>query len=74
MEVEVMYLDVPLTVKGEWIHPEDCVLNYGDGSGYPGSGVDVEIDDILIGEISIIGMLLYKQIDEIKELTLEKYN
>jgi hypothetical protein len=70
--MDINYLDVDLDVYGEYIYPEDCTLNYGDGSGYPGSPEEFEISEVCVGDVSIMSMLSYAQLDDIAELCLLK--
>lgn len=53
MEVIVDFRGVDIVVHGNYIKGESSVYNYGDGSGYPGSASDFEIDKITVIDSSV---------------------
>lgn len=78
--IEIIYKQLPLTVKYTFIKGEPMVRYYKDGSGYPGSGDEVDIygayhcgEDIsnFIDELARLDLDPWY---EIEELILEKIN
>lgn len=47
-EVTIDFKGVDIVVEGNYIEGEREVYNYGDGSGYPGSLSDFEIEKISV--------------------------
>ena len=72
MEVEIVYLEVPLTVKGIF-YPEELELMYdSDISGCPGYPPEFDIHEVFAGGVSIIDLLSDNQLDDIKSETIKK--
>jgi len=64
----VNYRGVDLTIEGEYYEGEERTFDY------PGSGDEFEIYHIFAGEVDIYDVFLYKQIEEIERLCIDKIN
>lgn len=72
MEIEIEYRGVKLMVEGTYVPEEPMVMYYPDGSGYPGSSEDYEIEVVLVGDVDIYDIFTNLQLDDIRDLVLEK--
>jgi hypothetical protein len=74
MQVEINYLEVPLTVSGTYYAGDPQVMYDSNGEGYPGSPAEFEIIKIAVSDsdVDIWELFSNKQIDEITELAIEK--
>jgi hypothetical protein len=74
MQVEINYLEVPLTVSGTYYEGDPQVMYDSNGEGYPGSPAEFEIIKITVSDsdVDIWELFSNKQIDEITELVIEK--
>lgn len=74
MEIkDIEFKGVTLTVHYNYTPEEEQVSYYGDLSGYPGSGAEVEILNIFIGNCDEdMVELLEDYLDEIAEKVLEE--
>ncbi len=71
MEVKINFRDVNLVVNGNYTPEEPMVMYYADGSGYPGSSSEFEINEIYVEDSSVdIFELLIDYTTEIEELCL----
>lgn len=69
--------DLTIEVSGFYTPEEKMVMYYSDGSGYPGSPSEFEIDDVKLVKGSIVNLLEYfndvKDVwGELEEKVLEK--
>lgn len=71
MEVIVEYRGVSLVVEGTYEPEEPMVMYYPDGSGYPGSASDFEINAVFVADVDIFDMLTDDQLLDIRNLVLE---
>lgn len=69
---EIDYLGVQMTIKGIYSPGENEVMYDSDMAGYPGSGPEFELFDIFIGGVSCIDIFQDYQIEDIKDLVIEK--
>ena len=46
-----------LDCEGDYSPPEPCVMYYKDGSGYPGSGAEFEIETVYHGTQDVSDMI-----------------
>ena len=67
---EINYDGINLYIKYSFKEGDDQVAYYPDGSGYPGSADEIEIDEIYVGNTDIIGIIEH---DIIKELEDKMY-
>jgi hypothetical protein len=72
MEIEVTYRGVKLLVEGTYTPPEEQVMYYADGSGYPGSSADFDINAVFVQDTDIYELLSVMDLEEIVELVLEE--
>ena len=56
---DINYNGVNLYIKYSFKEGDDQVTYYPDGSGYPGSADQIEIDEIFVGNTDIIGIIEY---------------
>jgi len=66
--LEVNYRGVILEIEGEYYEGEERTFDY------PGSGDEFEIYHIFAGEVDIYDVFLFKQIEEIERLCIDKIN
>lgn len=71
METEITFRGVKLRVEGTYEPEEPMVMYYPDGSGYPGSPSDFEIEAVFAGGVDISELLSFEYMDDISELVLE---
>lgn len=73
MEAQINFKDITLIVQGTYIQGENTVYYYGDGSGYPGTPSDFEIDKITLldSNVDIFELFSYDDMGEIVELVIE---
>ncbi len=71
MKREVEYRGIKLVVEGTYVPEEPMVMYYPDGSGYPGSSEDYEIEGVFVEGIDIYDIFDNKQLDDIRDLVLE---
>lgn len=71
MEIEIEYRGVKLMVEGTYEPEEPMVMYYPDGSGYPGSASDFDVNAVFVGNIDIFDILANDQLDDIRDLVLE---
>lgn len=69
---EIDYLGVQMTIKGIYSPGEDEVMYDSDMAGYPGSGSEFELFDIFIGDVSCIDIFQDYQIEDIKDIVIQK--
>ena len=69
--LELVYNDIPLTVEGYYIKGEEPVWRYPDGSGYPGSSPEFDIEGIYINGIEICQLLSNRVIEDISDMCLD---
>jgi hypothetical protein len=69
----VVYKDVELFVIYEYIPPEPMVRYYEDGSGYPGSDAEINIQEILCNDVDITELIeaIPKGFEDIEDLINE---
>lgn len=68
---EITFNEVNLTVDYFYYEEEPTIWRYPDGSGHPGSPAYVEIQNILIGDTSIINVFDNDMFFELEEKILE---
>ena len=64
---EINYDGINLYIKYSFKEGDDQVAYYPDGSGYPGSADEIEIDEIYVGNTDIIGIIEHDIIKELEE-------
>lgn len=72
IETEVNVYDVNLEVSGYYSPEEPMVMYYGDGSGYPGSSADFEIETVTVEGVDIYDLLSEHVKQIIAEEVIEK--
>ena len=45
-EIEITFMGIPLRVEGIYIPEEQMVMYYPDGSGYPGSASNFDVNGV----------------------------
>lgn len=70
---KINFKGVEIYVEYKFHEGEPQVLNYGDGSGHPGSGDDVEILKLEIGGQDVTDLLDYYH-DEIEEIIMKDHS
>ena len=70
---EIEYCDVVLFVTGYYSPEEKRVMYYPDGSGYPGSPAEFEINTIMCCDQDICELLSYEQHRQIETLILNTH-
>ena len=73
MEVIIDFKGIDIVVHGNYIKGESSVYNYGDGSGYPGSASDFEIDKITVidSSVDIFDFFSSRDLDIIKDRVID---
>ena len=71
MKIKLNYKGVELDIDFDYREAEMQVLDYGDGSGYPGYPEFVEINEILHKGVDI-SLLVENDMNEIKNLILKE--
>tara|TARA_Y100000310_G_C20366062_1_gene661241 strand:- start:152 stop:385 length:234 start_codon:yes stop_codon:yes gene_type:complete len=73
-DLTINYKGVNIDCEFDYSPGEPMVMYYSDGSGYPGSPPDIELESIKIGDVEVIDMFdNLDKIEEISELIIEKY-
>ena len=72
MEIEIEFKGIKLLVGGTYIPPEEPVRYYNDMTGHPGSNSDFDINEIFVQETDIYELFGEKDLETIKDLTIEK--
>jgi hypothetical protein len=72
IDIEVKVYDVILEVSGYYSSPEPMVMYYADGSGYPGSSADFEIEKVTVEGVNIYELLSEHVKKVIEEEVIEK--
>lgn len=72
MIVEIKYKDVDLLVGGHYTPPEEQVMYYPDGNGYPGSASEYTVEEVFVGETDIYNLFSWDDLDRISELCIEE--
>jgi hypothetical protein len=67
-DVEVNVYDVILEVSGYYSPPEPMVMYYADGTGYPGSSADFDIETVTVEGVNIYELLS----EHVKEIIAEE--
>lgn len=70
----INFKEVDLTVDYDFSPEEPTVWRYHDGSGHPGSPAYVDIQDILIGDVSIIDIFDEDLFVELEEIILNEHS
>ena len=65
---EINYDGINLYIKYSFKEGDDQVAYYPDGSGYPGSADEIEIDEIYVGNTDIIGIIEHNIIKELEKV------
>lgn len=73
MNKVVEYLDIDFDLEYDFYPAERQVYNYGDGSGYPGAGAEVDIRSIKVGDYDVYDVLQQSVIDKLHELLIEAH-
>lgn len=73
LETSIDYDNVTFDVEYDFYPSEPMVMHYGDGSGYPGSGAEVEIHSLKIGDFEVYDVIYEWVIDKIIDLIIEKH-
>lgn len=71
-EIEISYLGVEMTIKGIYYPGEPEILYDSNMEGYPGSASSFDIEDVIVGDVSIIDLLSKYQMLEISSEVIEK--
>ena len=69
IEVEITYKGVDIKVIGDYSPEEPMVMYYPDGSGYPGSASELEIDKIMFNNVDVYD--IYASLDQIWDIEEE---
>jgi len=69
--IEIKFQDVDLEVDYLYHEEEPTIWRYPDGSGHPGSPAGVEIQNISVGDISIINVFDNDMFFELEEKILQ---
>ena len=72
MQTEIEYLGVTMEVKGVYYPGENEIMYDSDMAGYPGSSPEFDLYDIFIGGVSCVEIFQDYQIEDIKEIVIEK--
>ena len=67
----IQYDNIDFDIEYEFTPSEPAVYNYGDGSGYSGSGAEVEILSIKIADYEVYDVLYQSVIEKLQELIIE---
>ena len=70
--IEIEFKGIKLSVVGAYIPPEESITYYSDMSGHPGSNSDFDINGIFAQETDIYELFGEKDLEIIKDLTIEK--
>ena len=70
--IEIEFKGIKLSVVGAYIPPEEPITYYSDMSGHPGSNSDFDINGIFAQETDIYELFGEKDLETIKDLTIEK--
>lgn len=68
IDVELNVYDVCLEVSGYYCPEEPMVMYYTDGTGYPGSSADFEIETVTVDGVNIYELLS----EHVKQIIVEE--
>lgn len=73
-EIEITFRGIDLRVVGTYEVEEPMVMYYPDGSGYPGSASNFDVNEIYTvdSEIDIYEIFSGKDLEIIRDLVIEK--
>ena len=73
-EIEITFMGIPLRVEGIYIPEEQMVMYYPDGSGYPGSASNFDVNGVYAvdSEIDIFEIFSDDRKETIRDLVIEK--
>jgi len=71
---QINFKEVDLTVDYDFSPEEPTIWRYPDGGGHPGSPAYVDIQDILIGDVSIIDIFDEDLFVELEEIILNEHS
>ena len=71
VEIELNIGGVDITVSGYYSPPEPMVMYYADGSGYPGSYAEFELESVQVDGNEIIDLISDAIYDEIVDKVIE---
>jgi len=73
-EIEIIFIGIPLRVVGTYEPEEPMVMYYPDGSGYPGSASNFDVNEVYAvdSEIDIFEVFSDDRIETIRDLVIEK--
>lgn len=71
-EVNLKYMDVPLTLEGYYSKGDERVDYYPDGSGHPGSPSEFDTHHVYVNGVDIINILPDYMLEELDNMAVEK--
>jgi hypothetical protein len=72
-QTSIGYDNITFDIEYDYYPSEPMVMHYGDGSGYPGCGAEVEIHSIKIGEFEVYDVIYESVIDSLIDLIIETH-